>query len=269
MSEQTLDGFRGRLGQWLVIGSTAALVLLSLIVIGAAMTVARSEGASEDERRAVLETSQLLLSSLLPLFATWVGTVLAFYFSKENFQAATQGTLDIVKLTNQRLLSKRINNEMMPRAQIVHQQVPPEGPQAIPLKSVDAHFKKIGANGQPISRLHFFDVNGRCLGVLHRATWDRMMVEGLLAAPPLDPEKDTFDRLANLPFATQLGATYGDFIRQSVVYVGVDRTLAEAKALMEGKPGCQDVIVTQTGLPGEPVLGWISNVDITRLSHAD
>lgn len=71
--------FRAKLGTRLVLWSTIALVLLAVVImVGAFLT--------KDPDR-ILNTAQLLLSSLLPLFATWVGTVLAFYYTKENYYA--------------------------------------------------------------------------------------------------------------------------------------------------------------------------------------
>jgi hypothetical protein len=37
---------------------------------------------------------------------------------------------------------------------------------------------------------------------------------------------------------------------------------------MDAVTGSQDVIVTQTGAPTMPVIGWILNTDIGRLSQA-
>src|SRR5271169_1065335 len=105
------DDIRARLGVRLVFFSTIALVILAcLIVLGAALS-----------RDAVTfkDTTQLLLSSLLPLFGTWVGTVLAFYFSKENFETASQGTLDVVRSVSQRLISTKVVDAMMPRARMI------------------------------------------------------------------------------------------------------------------------------------------------------
>lgn len=36
------------------------------------------------------DTMEKIFSTLIPLFATWIGTVLAFYFGKENFDIATK-----------------------------------------------------------------------------------------------------------------------------------------------------------------------------------
>ena len=35
-----------------------------------------------------LEGAQLVLTGILPLLGTWVGTILAYYFSKDNFETA-------------------------------------------------------------------------------------------------------------------------------------------------------------------------------------
>jgi hypothetical protein len=51
---------------------------------------------------------------------------------------------------------------------------------------------------------------------------------------------------------------------KALAYVRVDATLADAKAEMERAPGAQDVIVTQDGTPRQPVLGWLTNVDIGK-----
>jgi hypothetical protein len=64
------------------------------------------------------------------------------------------------------------------------------------------------------------------------------------------------------------GQSYGDFIRSAAAFVARDRNLADAKAGMESAAGCQDVIVTERGSRDEPVLGWVSNIDIGRLSQA-
>jgi hypothetical protein len=37
---------------------------------------------------------------------------------------------------------------------------------------------------------------------------------------------------------------------------------------MEQIPGCQDVIITKTGDKAEPMIGCLSNIDISRLSAA-
>lgn len=39
-------------------------------------------------------------------------------------------------------------------------------------------------------------------------------------------------------------------------------TMADAKAIMSSFANCRDVFVTENGQRSEPVIGWVTNVDI-------
>ena len=52
---------------------------------------------------ALKETSQNVFNGLLPLFGAWVGAVLAFYFSKVNFQTVSESVRDTVREFNPQL----------------------------------------------------------------------------------------------------------------------------------------------------------------------
>src|SRR5579863_6696728 len=110
-----VNEIRARLGIRLVVGSAIALVLLAIVIlVGAGIVEYEKPGNGS-----IKDTSQLLLSSLLPLFGTWVGTVLAFYFSKENFEAANRSAIDVVRSVSQRLTATRVSEAMMPRGRMI------------------------------------------------------------------------------------------------------------------------------------------------------
>lgn len=67
------------LAEAIVIGAGLGVVFLAIFTIMIA--------ADKDQ------TSRLVFTTVVPLFATWVGTVLAFYFAKDNFQAATDSVM--------------------------------------------------------------------------------------------------------------------------------------------------------------------------------
>src|SRR5215216_4596784 len=69
---------------------TLALALVGASVAGIALISVIAIALAGDSRA---ETSRLVFSSVLPLLGTWVGTVLAFYFARENLAAATESTL--------------------------------------------------------------------------------------------------------------------------------------------------------------------------------
>src|SRR5688572_2381837 len=55
-----------------------------------------------------------VVSILLPLWGTWIGTVLAYYFSKDNFESANRSVQQIVdKLTSEKKLATVKAREVM------------------------------------------------------------------------------------------------------------------------------------------------------------
>ena len=64
--------------------SVVGLVVLACVVVGYA-----------DKKG---EASTLVFNALLPVFGTWVGTLLAFYFSKENLDSATRNVNELTRV---------------------------------------------------------------------------------------------------------------------------------------------------------------------------
>jgi hypothetical protein len=55
-----------------------------------------------------------------------------------------------------------------------------------------------------------------------------------------------------------------EYVEKSIAVINRKATLSEAKQKMEATKNCQDVFVTENGLPEEPLLGWLTNVDISK-----
>jgi hypothetical protein len=94
---------------------------------------------------------------------------------------------------------------------------------------------------------------------------------GLQKTPQVDltTDTDTLGPLIDHPVTSDpKDGTYRDIVRKAIAFVSADQTLSDAKAAMDAVPGCQDVIVTQTGAPTMAVIGWTMNTDIGRLSQA-
>lgn len=250
--------FRAKLGGRLVTWASAGVILLAIVVIVSAGF--GKEGAG------IKEAAQTVFSSVLPLLGTWVGTVLAFYYTKENFESASRSTLEAVRSGSQRLASTPVADKMMPASAVIKAAIPSsKAIDDLPLKDIGDLFETL-KNGQKISRLLIVKDGGACVGILHRSIWMEMLNLGAKQTPPVDTAKDNIGKL--LSESCTSGKTFKEFILSTLAYVALDRTLADAKAAMEAKPQCQDVIVTATGKDDEPMRGWISNVDIARLSQA-
>lgn len=57
---------------------------------------------------------------------------------------------------------------------------------------------------------------------------------------------------------------YEELIGKSFVFVKRTATIEDARKAMESVKNCQDVFVTENGRPDEPVIGWLTNIDIAR-----
>lgn len=255
----TEKAFRAKLGVWLVVWSSGALVLLALtIVIAAAIT-----GTAET----VLSSANLLLTALLPLFGTWVGTVLAFYYTRANYEAASRGTMDVVKSISARLSATKVSERMMPFISIVYITV---GSVAeigeVTIQEVQDKFDLVGANGRKISRLIFIDKTRAAVAVLHKSIWVEMLNEAYKAGT-VDP-KAMISTMIDKPSTSTAGTTFRNFIIQTIGFIGGDQSMADAKAKMEAIPQCQDLFVTATGQSNEAMTGWLSNIDIAMFSRA-
>jgi hypothetical protein len=242
---------------WISVGALAMLGSVALI------------GASKLDSDHFAGGAKDILALLLPVLGTWVGTVLAFYFGNQNFITAHRAALETLQATGAVDLStKAVGDVMRLRGNIVAMTVPAGGLGSVKLADIDAKLNSATPDGSTASRLPFFDAESKAVAMIHAATWSQMILAGQKATPPVNVATDTLDKLLPLDFPSKAGKTFQNFVTGTLAFVGIDRSLADAKAAMEAKPGCQDVMVTKTGSIKEPVLGWITNVDIGRLSTA-
>src|SRR5436190_6847806 len=107
------------------------VVSLSLIGIALASAIALIFATAPDRP----EMARLVFASVLPLLGTWVGTVLAFYFVRENLQAATESTM---RLTGRIQPGTPVEQVMIPKARIVSYDLP-AGIDAKTVKLVDLY----------------------------------------------------------------------------------------------------------------------------------
>ncbi|MEV0357750.1 hypothetical protein AB0H71_17005 [Nocardia sp. NPDC050697] len=222
------SGFRARLAIWIVGLSLTAITAISVMVVMMALP--------EDRARA----SQLVFSSVLPLFGTWVGTVLAFYFARENFEAATRSTLSI---SSQHRHDDAVVEVMIARAQmVVHAGRSGEDLGATSLESIATIVKVTGKKRVPI-----LDDKGSAKYIIHQSLLDsyaRTVSESDHASARLD------DLLSD-PENRRLA--------EAVAFIPITATLGEARDQMHYVNGCNDIFVTASGNPSEPVLGWLTD----------
>lgn len=227
--------------QWLGI----TLIVSSLVGITALGITAVAFAADHGD------AAKYVFASVVPLFGSWIGTVLAYYFAKDNLAAATSSVATLTRgaLDFGRLRSIAVKDKMIDRPRIVTLPDAMARPLAkldgVPLKDIIDYLTVRHVNRVPI-----FDDRDAIRYVVHLSSIDKFIREQVLADK--NAATLTFKDLVSDP---KFGALFTD----SFDVVAETATLADAKARMDSKPICEDVFVTRSGDRKEPVIGWITD----------
>jgi hypothetical protein len=227
------------------------VVIASVLCVAAGSIVGLLLALWFDPTNSFVTKWKELMAVLLPVLGTWVGTVLAFYFSKENFDAANRNVRAMVsQLSVRDQLAAISAKEVM-----------------IPEKSITA-FKLNGSKTEEtvalerdllpllkgtVTRVPIQVATGAVKYVVHESTLHKYLYKIRISSPPLSPT------LKNLVDDNDLGA-----LIKAIAFVPESATLADAQDAMKKVDQCQDVFLTKTGAPEEPIIGWVTNADIAK-----
>jgi hypothetical protein len=189
-----------------------------------------------------------VFNALIPLFGTWVGTVLAFYFSSKNFESAARATREL--LGDDRLRQIPVRQAWIPVDQIKAKAIPAGKTEAdITVDELKAMLV------DKVTRIPIWDDNKVVKCILHKS----LIFEFLATKPAALVDPKLSDLLA-VGHLKELALAIG--------FIAQDDTLAGAKRAMESKSRCQDVFVTTNGKSDSAVVGWITNIEIAKNSKA-
>jgi hypothetical protein len=227
---------RRRLALAIVGASILAIVAISAVAIALA-------GSSR------AETSRLVFSSVLPLLGTWVGTVLAFYFARENLQAAAENTLRTTESTL-RLAGIEpgtpVTTVMIREAGITAYDLGSnDRAQDVPLQTV---LGRMQGMDPPARRLPIRNASGAVLYVIHDSTLTAYAESVHQTSATLN---GTIGDLLNVPYFKGLVEAIG--------FVAEKATVTDARARLASIKNCNDVFVTTTGKQDERAIGWLTN----------
>jgi hypothetical protein len=204
-----------------------------IVISGVAILVAKNRSA----------TSQLVFTAVLPLFGTWVGTVLAFYFARENFAAATDSAL---ALQGRDERTSAVTSVMIPAAQFTAYELKQgETAESIALSSLLSQMRAISP---PSRRLPVLTLDGAVLYVLHDST---LTAFAELVKEPDSTLTGTLGELLD-------NAQYKEYV-SAIGFVSLKATIADAREAMRTTRYCNDVFVTSTGKREERAVGWLTN----------
>lgn len=195
-----------------------------------------------------------IFNSLWPVLGTWVGTVLAYYFSRQNFVAASQSVSELARQVAAPPVPagpKYVKDKMIPLKTMVvypYNDDKDNAPEQIPKKIQVAELLAVcDASGK--TRLPVLDRQKRPIYVIQRKDLDKYWAGQ--ASVPSGTLQDIFNLVPGMleRFSYSTG----------FVTVKPDDTLTEAAKKMKAVPNCTDAIVTATGTPDDPVVGWVTD----------
>jgi hypothetical protein len=251
------NDFKGTLARSIskiVLYGTAAIGITGILF--ATVTLWRSD--DDDGRKEAFSILQYVFGALLPLWGTWIGTVLAYYFSRENFESANRSVQQLVdKITSdKKLQTVRARDVMIPLEKLVFQELK-TGEDLSKFRLKEECIDFLSAKG--IKRIILLDEAQKAKYVIHRDLISFFLAEQSLAGNNVVglTLKDMYQN-GN----PDIKNTMDNCIR----FVNDNATLFDAKQIMSQVKTCQDVFITKNGSADEPVTGWITNVTIIENS---
>ncbi len=239
LNEQSDSRNRERIALGVLIASIAAVFLLSVVV---------TVNANDKEK-----SSQRVMDSTLPLYGTWIGTILAFYFSRNAFEAASSAT------ARNATIFKQVNSGLVSAAPLSDNTLA-----KILLKSLanDLVFRQDDINkplqdvvNELVSRDRYrvivVNAERKYVDLVYRINASAFMQTPPSPAPTL----------ANY---LEWRHAQGDKAQPVVVFLPQNATLADADAKLKEIMGCRDVIVTTDGNDTSPVVAYVTDVDINE-----
>lgn len=220
---------RNWLALWIPIVSITCIMVLGLTII------------------AISETdAQLVFNAILPLFGTWVGTVLAYFFSRENFEAASQSVERISsRLIEQKLQSVLVSSVMVPRSQMF---VSTEPKNEI-LLDILAQLE-----GKNLSRLPILDKNDHPLFLVYKEDIVEYLYRMKAGISEEDRKKLTVQNLLEENSAS----------KKQFAVVRESGSLLEAQEAMNRMSESRVIFVTKSGGETDAVVGMLTSIDIAK-----
>lgn len=220
--------------------SRNTLAISILIFSGSAITILAAIAIIVDVKNTVN-----ILNIILPVFATWVGTIIAFYFGRENFEAANKQVRELVEQVKRERGKTIVKTCMRAIANMAVFTIPQgKGDKDITIKNIHDKYTS------EISRLPILLSGGQPKYMIHESLISKYITTG---------GKET-DTLENFVAKNKEMIT----INKGFVVVDEQSTIDSAKRIMEQNPPCQDIFITKNGSENEPLTGWISNTRLTK-----
>lgn len=220
----------------LAIGSLA--ILVTVVAVVASLTYL---SRTDDTLRGKIDTVLIgMFSSVLPVFATWVGTVIAFYYTKDAFRQAAEATLTAtsgVDRARHRVSERMIPYDSIAKIEVKQRDLANSKPMSEVLKLMTP----------PVTRVVIFEESTKNPIYILRK---KLMPPDWIAQPPSsETTVKTYRELnqgANGSDSTNFG------------FISINSTIEQARQILMDTNSA-DIFVTNTGQKNESILGWLTN----------
>ncbi len=245
------------LARWTIVFAFGGIAILGLCAIVAAAApgtifVFTKQGSINDIKDGFSNIKDIL-GILLPVMSAWAGTVFAFYFTKENFKAASESTAALVKqLTPEEKLKSILVRDVMIKIGDADKLILDKAAKEVKLK---ADIIEAILDAKKRERLPILDKEGHIQYMAHRSLFDKFIAQ----------RADGNKKVANLTLEDMLSdTTFGKILRDTHCIVAETSSLGDAKAFMEKIENCSDIFITQDGKSTSKVIGWITDVIVRQ-----
>lgn len=235
------------------------VIIPSIIAVFAISTVAIHYSGDRDK------TTATVMTATLPLYGTWVGTILAFYFSRNAFEAASNATTRNAATFQQIASSSSASAPPPPDNVLAKISVKSLANNLIfSQKDITKALKDVLAELQAAGRYRVIvvDATNKFLGLVYRRTAEAYLAppgeQGANPALPQSPSLQTY-----LDWLKGSGTT----AESKVVFLAETATLADVDTKLQ-ETKLKDAIITTDGRPDSPVLVYINDNDLNEYRNA-
>lgn len=190
------------------------------------------------------DAASQVFNGVLPIYGTWVGTLLAFYFAKENLDSATQALAQIAPSTSSNLSSILVSEVISTKFVSVYNSGT-DSQKSLEYLKKELTFSErrrlpiLKPDGSLDFLVYYQDIDEYVL-TKDVAERDKLTLEGFI-------QEFSSDR------------------KKPVVFVSKGISLAMADAERRKVGDCRDVIVTDSGTKDGKVIGYLTDVDIDKI----
>ena len=110
-----------------------------------------------------------------------------------------------------------------------------------------------------VTRIPVINPGGIVKCVIHQSMLYKFLAEKMMKEPGQQLSISTLSLKDFIEFPEMQ-----KLVRDSMAFVPISAKVGEAKSEMEKNIICQDVFITENGKPDEPVIGWLTNTEISK-----